>query len=292
MHGILIVDKPEGLTSADVVRAAKRGLRLKVGHLGTLDPFATGVLPLCLGEGTKIAQFLSIADKVYVGRIRLGAATDTGDRTGRVVRDGPVPTVAAAALAALAQRLLGEQMQTPPMYSAIKRNGVPLYKLARAGREVERTPRPITIHRLDLRVAAAGAIDFELHCSKGTYVRVLAQDVASALGSIGHLESLRRTAFGEFSLADAVTMADLENGRVERVIGLRAALAHLREITIDAQGVRWAGQGRETVLRDLPRGAPGETAKLIGPEGGLVAVVAATEQGGWRFERVLAEPPR
>ncbi|MBI4518855.1 MAG: tRNA pseudouridine(55) synthase TruB [Deltaproteobacteria bacterium] len=288
MDGILLVDKPEGLTSAAVVRIAKRSLRVKVGHLGTLDPFATGLLPLCLGEGTKIAQFLVVADKVYDGFIRLGSETDSGDRTGRVVRTAEVPVFEPAALEVLAQRFTGEQLQTPPMFSAIKQGGVPLYELARAGTEVERAPRPVVIHRLQLRLVAPDLLALAVHCSKGTYIRVLAQDLGVALGSAAHLEALRRTAFGAFSLGDAVSLADLEAGRVDKLIGLRAALRHLREFSIDVGQAHRARSGQAAALRDLPAAAAVETAKLIGPGGELIAVVSGAAAAPWRFERVFA----
>ena len=291
IDGILIVDKPEGLTSADVVRIAKRGLRVKVGHLGTLDPFATGVLPLCLGQGTKIAQFLAVADKVYRGRIALGSETDTADRTGRVVRLAAVPALHQDALVGLAERFLGEQPQTPPMYSALKHGGVPLYKLARAGMEVARPSRPIVIHRLTLECAGPAQLAFEVHCSKGTYARVLAQDVAVALGSAGHLESLQRTAFGAFTLAGAASVEDLQAGSTRGLIALRAALDHLREFAVDSVTARRARSGQEAALRQLPPGSQGEAAKLIGPQGDLVAVLSATDGDAWRFERVFSPLP-
>jgi len=287
MDGVLIVDKPEGLTSADVVRIAKRSLRVKVGHLGTLDPFATGVLPLCLGEGTKIAQFLNVADKIYTGRIRLGTDTDSGDRTGQAIRQAPVPELDATRLGAVAQRFVGDQLQTPPMYSAVKQGGVPLYKFARVGKEVERAPRSITVYRLELQSTGRDTLDFEVHCSKGTYVRVLAQEIAAALDSAGHLESLRRTAFGGFTLREALAIDDLKAGRCRGLLDLRLALGHLREIAIDAGCARRACQGQEAALRDLPPATPEETAKLIGPTGNLVAVVSAGGQRRWRFERVF-----
>jgi tRNA pseudouridine55 synthase len=289
MDGILIVDKPEGLTSADIVRRAKRALRVKVGHLGTLDPFATGVLPLSLGEGTKLAPFLSIADKVYTGDIRLGTEMDTGDRTGRVVRRAPVPVLQRHTLDVLSERLCGEQMQTPPMYSAVKQAGVPLYKLARAGREVPRAPRRIEVYRLCMQSTAGDIVAFELHCSKGTYVRVLAQDIALALGTTGHLESLRRTGFGAFTLNNAVTIEELEAGRVQTLIGMRDALRHLREIRIDSEVVGRVRRGHEAALRALPPSLPHETAMLVDPGGELVAVVSASAERSWQFARVF--PP-
>ena len=160
MNGLLIVDKPEGLTSADVVRAAKRVLHTKTGHLGTLDPFASGVLPLCLGEGTKIAQFLNQSDKSYEGLIRLGSETDSGDPTGTTIATAAVPPLAAETLDQLASRFVGASTQIPPMYSAIKRNGTPLYKLARKGVEVERKPRKVEIEHLELEARDENTIGF------------------------------------------------------------------------------------------------------------------------------------
>ncbi|OFV87008.1 MAG: tRNA pseudouridine(55) synthase TruB, partial [Acidobacteria bacterium RBG_16_68_9] len=204
MNGILILDKPEGLTSAEVVRRVKRRLRVKVGHLGTLDPFASGVLPLCIGDGTKIAQFLNTATKTYEGTIRLGAATDTGDCTGVVARTAPIPAFGSEDLRAVERQFQGPYTQVPPMYSALKQGGVPLYKLARQGVEVERSGRLVHIESLRLCRADEASLDFEVSCSKGTYVRVLAEDVAAALGTAAHVSVLRRTRFGEFTLSHAV----------------------------------------------------------------------------------------
>ena len=200
MNGLLLIDKPAGLTSAEVVRRVKRRVRVKVGHLGTLDPFATGLLPLCLGEATKIAQFLNTADKRYEGVIQLGWATDTGDCTGRQTASAAVSDRAAADLDAVARRFTGEILQKPPMYSAIKRDGVPLYRFARQGLEVERTPRPVRIAHLGLESVGSGRLRFVLACSKGTYVRVLAEEIGAALGTAAHLDALRRTSFGSFDI--------------------------------------------------------------------------------------------
>jgi len=192
LDGILLVDKPAGITSAGVVREVKRAHRARsIGHLGTLDPLATGLLPLCVGAGTKIAQFLGAESKAYSGTIRLGVATDTLDVEGTVVAEGPVPELAAARLAEVARGLTGPGEQRPPMYSAVKQQGRKLYELARAGVTVEREPRPVTIHRLELASVpdAPGTVAFAVLCSKGTYVRVLAEDVARALGTVGTLAS-------------------------------------------------------------------------------------------------------
>jgi tRNA pseudouridine55 synthase len=291
MHGLLIVDKPTGLTSADVVRVVKQRWRCKTGHLGTLDPFASGVLPVCLGEGTKIAQFLNAADKEYEGVIRLGSETDTGDPTGRVTATSPVPVLRSDQLSTTAAQFHGEREQTPPMYSAIKRGGTPLYKLARQGVAVERAARRIRIDALHLGSVADGAVTFSVSCSKGTYIRVLAQEIAAALGSVGHLESLRRVRFGDFGIAEAISLDDL-GGAAARLIGLRDALRHLREIRVDAAALQRARRGYEPVLAALQSGDRDEAAKLVGPDGELVAVIAMEGCARWRFARVFAEETR
>jgi tRNA pseudouridine55 synthase len=287
MHGVLIIDKHEGVTSAEVVRIVKRRLRCKTGHLGTLDPFASGVLPLCLGEATKIAQFLSVADKAYTGVIRLGSETETGDPTGRVTATGPVPQLTNAQLVEVAGRLRGDSLQVPPMYSAIKRQGTPLYKLARQGITVDRQPRAVHIDTLELMDRGDGSLGFSVLCSKGTYVRVLAQQVAACLGSVGHLEVLRRTRFGPFGVEQAITMDTLERGCVP-LISPRVALRHLREITLDAAAAERARHGYEPVLAFLDPGEGGEAAKLVGPDGELAAVIVTDRAGRWRFARVIA----
>ncbi len=285
--GLLIVDKPAGATSADVVRIVKRALGCKTGHLGTLDPFATGVLPLCLGEGTKLAPFLNEDDKEYEGIIRLGRAMDSGDVTGSVTEEAPVPELDALAVESVALRFRGESMQTPPMHSAIKRQGVPLYKLARKGIEVERAARAIRITALDLRICDPTGLQFRIACSKGTYIRVLAADMARALGTVGHVETLRRTRFGSFGLSSAVALDTIVPGNVA-VIGLRDALAGMCEMELDATAAERARGGYEPVLRALDSGKPGEHGKLVGPDGDLIAVVVADAGGHWHFVRVFA----
>lgn len=290
MDGLLIVDKPEGLTSAEIVRIVKRRVRCKTGHLGTLDPFASGVLPVCVGEGTKIAQFLNTADKEYIGLIRLGSETDTGDPTGAITATAPVAPLDPAELTQTAERFTGDLLQTPPMYSAIKRQGIPLYKLARQGIAVERQPRPVRIDALRLTKQGDGGIAFTVSCSKGTYIRVLAQQIAASLGSIGHLEKLRRIRFGHFGLQEAIVLSAVEC--TPPLIGLRDALRHLREIQIDTPALQRARQGYEPWLESLPPGSTNEAAKLVGPDGDLTAVIVMDQLGRWRFARVFANSAR
>lgn len=289
MDGILIVDKPEGITSAGVVRQVKRLCKAKTGHLGTLDPFASGVLPLCLGQGTKIAPFLNQADKEYVGVIRLGARTDSGDRTGEVVEEKAVPDdLGGAALADVGRRFLGPQAQVPPMYSAVKRDGQPLYKLARQGVTVEREPRTIHVHELELADQGAGRVSFRALCSKGTYVRVLAEEIGASLGTVAHVEALRRTLFGSFRIDQALPLDDVETGAAEALVGLDEALAEIDSVTLNAAEMARARQGFEPLLARLPLPEEGEAAKLLGPDGTLAAVVTREPGRGWRYARVFA----
>ncbi len=289
MNGLLLLDKPDGITSAEAVRRVKVrvGRHVKVGHLGTLDPFATGLLPLCLGEATKIAQFLNVADKAYTGVIQLGAATDTGDRTGSVTEQGAVAPFDAAALAAVAAQWTGEFLQSPPMYSAVKRDGVPLYKLARLGLEVERTPRPVRIDALALHAKTSLRLGFTVACSKGTYIRVLAEEVGRALGAPAHLLELRRTEFGRFSIERAVKLDAWTPDGEAGFVAIGAALAHLPCVALDAVAALAARQGKAEVLRHLP--APGIEAELLllDPDG-CVAAVMVRAGANWRYGRVLA----
>ena len=205
MDGIILIDKPDGPTSAEVVRQVKHRVKpARVGHLGTLNPFATGVLPILVGEGTKLAPFLHEGEKYYEGLIALGTETDTLDRTGEVVRTAPVPEIGLEQLASIAARFTGTVTQTPPIFSAIKRGGVPLYKLARRGEDVAPPPpRDVQIERLELAAEGPGAIRFSLVCSPGTYIRSLARDIGIALESAAHLAALRRTRTGIFAIENA-----------------------------------------------------------------------------------------
>ncbi len=211
MDGVLVIDKPSGMTSFDVVQRARRALKVKkVGHTGTLDPMATGVLPLCLGEATKIAQFITESTKAYDATLQLGATTDTLDADGKILEERPVPPMSAERLEQALEAFRGTFLQTPPMYSAVKVGGRRLYELARAGEEVERAAREVTVHELVLRDFSAAQVRLSVRCSKGFFVRVLAAELGEALGCCAHLTALRRTASGKLSVSDAVTLADLE----------------------------------------------------------------------------------
>lgn len=208
--GFLVIDKPAGLTSHDIVAAVRAVTGIaKVGHTGTLDPFATGVLPLALGRTTRLIQFLDESIKVYDAKISLGTATDTGDPTGTVVRSAPLPTATAQEVEVVLKTFLGNRMQEPPAYSAVKIGGKPMYHYARKGEVVKAAPRPIVLHGLDLLEYTEGSLRVRMTCSRGTYARVLADEIAVALGSAGHLEALCRDRSGPFYLADALNMERL-----------------------------------------------------------------------------------
>jgi tRNA pseudouridine55 synthase len=290
LDGILLVDKPAGITSAGVVREVKRRLRVaKIGHLGTLDPFATGLLPLALGEGTKVVSFLSQGQKSYEGVIALGRSTDTLDATGEVVARAEVPPLAASVLEEVARRFRGTIEQVPPMFSALKRGGIPLYALARKGVNVDREPRQVYIESLSLAVTSAEEISISVRCSGGTYVRALACDVATALGTVGHLVSLRRSAFGSFEISSATPLDSVTAGPELPILSPRAALAGLREFEVDeplAARIRRGQQAAATCLAGTPR--PAELAKVLSSGGELVALVGE-EEGRWRIRRVFVE---
>ncbi|MFV0678735.1 tRNA pseudouridine(55) synthase TruB [Ottowia sp.] len=228
VHGVLLLDKPLGLSSNQALQKAKWLLRAeKAGHTGTLDPLATGVLPLCFGAATKFSQGHLDADKTYEATLRLGVRTSTGDAEGDVIDTQPVPDISLAQLEAVCQRFTGRIAQVPPMHSALKKDGKPLYAYARAGVEVERTPREVEIYTLNLDLtldtSAQAAINIEVKCSKGTYIRTLGEDIGAALGCGGHLRRLRRVLTGPFSAAQCVSLEALEAmGDAERLAQLQA----------------------------------------------------------------------
>ena len=211
IEGVLLVDKPTGMTSHDVVYRLRRKLQIqRVGHAGTLDPMATGLLIMLIGKATKISQYLISLDKVYEGEVTLGVTTNSQDAEGEVMETRPVPPLSEAELRAAMQGFLGDQYQQPPMFSAVKIGGVPLYKMARKGEEVEREPRFIRVSAFELLSFASPKLTFRLHCTKGTYVRTIAKDLGEKLGCGGHLSALRRTGSGTFNIAQCVPLAEIE----------------------------------------------------------------------------------
>jgi tRNA pseudouridine55 synthase len=213
IDGVLLVDKSPGMTSHDVVAITRRSLDTKkVGHCGTLDPLATGLLIITIGRGTKIQDLLMSEDKEYAGTLRLGEITDSQDSDGQIVETRPVPEFSREQLDAAFAKFHGDFYQTPPMVSAIKKDGVPLYKLARQGKTVEREPRFVHVYAHEIKEVRPQEIDFRVVCSKGFYVRTYAHDIGQALGCGAHLKSLRRTKSGKFSVDGAITVEELKVG--------------------------------------------------------------------------------
>lgn len=253
MQGILVIDKPAGFTSFDVV-AKLRGIcqTRKIGHSGTLDPMATGVLPVFIGTAARAVDMQQNHNKRYVAQLLLGTRTDTGDVTGAVLETADVPPgITAEAVRGVLPQFLGESEQLPPMYSAVKVNGQPLYKAARAGKTVERKPRKITIHSLTLLESPAPNVyTLDVLCGKGTYVRVLLEEIAAALGTVGTMQALRRTEAGVYTLAHAHTLDEVQQakdgGTLDALLTpVDSVFAHLPALEVD-----------ETVAARLLNGAP------------------------------------
>lgn len=238
IDGVVLLDKPCGMTSQSAVTSVKRLLHAdKAGHTGTLDPMATGLLPICLGEATKYSQDLLDADKRYQARLRFGIQTDTGDAQGQVIAEKSTAEVTDNAMAkslidGILPQFMGEIEQVPPMYSALKRDGKPLYEYARAGVEIERESRKITIYSITVLDVSWPEIALEVHCSKGTYIRVLAEDIGHVLGCGAHLIGLRRTMVGHLSLDRAVTLDGICD-MAPQVLPVDALLQSLPELTVD-----------------------------------------------------------
>jgi tRNA pseudouridine55 synthase len=293
--GLLLIDKPVGPSSAQVVHRVKVLLGAKkVGHLGTLDPFASGLLLLGINEGTKVADIFLSAPKSYHGIMVLGVETDSQDATGTIVQVRSVPAIGKVELRDLERQFSGDLRQVPPMFSALKREGVPLYRLARQGKEVPREPRSIRVEKLRLHKLGNDEIEIELTCSRGTYVRTLAADMGTFLGCGGHLKSLRRIACGQLTIDQAVTLDDLERRNREMTVPLLSldkALNHLRAITWEKALLSRLRLGQQEILKHLDKPVEGEKlARIIEPRGGLVALVEWTEdvpQGRWRLSRIF-----
>lgn len=280
MDGILIIDKPVGPTSHDIVSSVRKILKeKKVGHTGTLDPAATGVLPLVLGKATKLARYVTGGDKRYLAKFKLGVTTDTLDAEGTVMTERPVEVTEAQVREAI-EKFKGEIDQTPPMYSAKKIEGQRLYELARQGVTVEREAKRVTIHTLDVLSIELPHVTVDVKCSAGTYVRVLAADIGEALGCGAHLETLRRTEAGAFKIDEAVTLEALADDPAlakARLLPLARALSQLPTIALPVGIVKMVNNGYQLCVADLrtldtPEFAEGATIALVSDEGDLVAV--------------------
>ncbi len=276
VDGVLLLDKPAGLSSNAALQRAKRLYAAeKAGHSGTLDPLATGLLPLCFGEATKFAQLLLDAPKEYVATVHFGAATTTGDAEGEVVRTADVAFSKAELESALA-RFVGPSVQVPPAFAALKFRGRPYYEYARAGAEVPRVARSIEIMAIELVAWSAPQAVLRVACGKGTYIRVLAEDIAGALGSCAHLSALRRTVSGPFCLADAATLEALEAmdpaTRDRRLLPPDAPLSGVARLDVDATTAQALVAGRVGIS---PPGVAGRY-RCYGPQGRFLGLIEAS----------------
>ncbi|OGT22018.1 MAG: tRNA pseudouridine(55) synthase TruB [Gammaproteobacteria bacterium RBG_16_57_12] len=239
VHGIVLLDKPRGITSNAALQRVKRLFQAaKAGHTGSLDPMATGMLPICLGEATKISNFLLDADKRYRAVCTLGVTTTTADTEGTVLHTRPVPVLTPEQLQQIRERFSGEIVQIPPMHSAIKHQGQPLYKLAHQGLEVARQPRRVTIYHLEITGCQGDQLELEIHCSKGTYIRTLAEDIGEFLGCGAHLSALERTGVGQFDAADLHTPEQLQELAEQGLEALDQALLPMESALWDWPDVR------------------------------------------------------
>jgi tRNA pseudouridine55 synthase len=295
VDGVLLLNKPAGLTSNQALQRVKRLLNArKAGHTGSLDPAATGMLPLCFGEATKVCAFLLDADKTYRVTAKLGSTTDTGDATGAVVGTADVPTLTADEWDAVLQGFRGESKQVPPMYSALKKDGKRLYELARKGETVEREPRPIRIDAIELLEVAGTRLVFRVHCSKGTYVRSLVEDIAKAAGTVAHTARLHRETVAEFGADEMLDLEALEQTAAEGPAPLREcllppdrALAGLPAVTLAAADAERFRGGQAVAAHDAP---PRGLVRVYGREQDFLGVGDVSANGAVAPRRVFGRP--
>jgi tRNA pseudouridine55 synthase len=310
MDGVIVINKHSGATSHDVCAAVKKAFGFKkVGHAGTLDPLATGVLPVCVNEATKLVQFLMHREKEYVCTLQLGAVTDTQDSTGKVLASTRDIPRSPELITRTIHGFRGEQLQTPPMFSALKHNGTPLYKLARKGQTVQRAQRPVSIHAIEVLSLQLPHVAFRVACSHGTYVRTLCHDIGQQLGCGAHMTGLERTRNGAFTISRSVTLAALlalsrDQALEQHLLSPNQALCGLPEVTVSDAMERKIRTGAAITLGDLgmlrmPPGDTGQQVKVLSFKGSLIGIVEPLPCAGlpvpgdtgaraWRTLRVLA----
>lgn len=289
ISGVLLLDKPAGLTSNAALQITKRLYNAaKVGHTGTLDPFATGLLPLCFGEATKFSQFLLDADKTYLAEVKLGVRTSSGDLDGDIMAERPVQLTGRDIEAAL-PAFRGEIEQVPPMHSALKHHGRPLYEYARQGIDIAREPRRVTVHNLTLDAFEGDRCTLRVHCSKGFYVRALADDLGEMLGCGAHLVGLRRLAVGRFTLTDAITPEQLEaldtEGRDTHLRPADALIDDLPSLALNADAAWQITHGQPLWL---PRLEIGTLYRLYDPQNSFIGVAVVNTEGKLAPKRLIA----
>lgn len=292
LDGILLIDKPSGWTSHDVVARARRltGQR-RIGHTGTLDPMATGLLVLCLGRATRVVEYLTGHHKRYTGIVQLGATTPTDDAEGQVLERRPVPPLTAELLERVLSQFRGNITQLPPAYSAVKVGGRRAYDLARKGEAVELKPRPVTIHALQGAITGADSLQVEVNCSAGTYIRSLARDIGEELGCGAHLSALRREAAGSFAITEAITLEALEQaaaaGELDQlIIPMDDGLVDLPAAILGPEGALAMVQGRLWVPMAPPEFAA-PCARIYADSGDFVGVGSVADSGEIRASKVV-----
>lgn len=273
IDGVLLLDKPSGISSNQALQLAKRLFQAaKAGHTGSLDPLATGLLPICFGEATKFSGFLLDADKSYHATIKLGVTTTTGDAEGEILQRSEVHVTQQQVEATLG-KFVGLISQTPPMYSALKHEGRPLYEYARKGVDIERKAREVSIYKIELQRFEQDEFEIVVHCSKGTYIRTLAEDIGSALGCGSHLLGLRRLSTGHFILEDAVTLEQLEQMSIQardgHLLGVEASIRDLPELAMDEASTHYLQQGQRIWKAGI---IPEGLLRLYGPDGTFLGI--------------------
>jgi len=283
IHGIVLLNKPVGDSSNGILQKVMRIFNAKKGgHTGALDPFATGLLPICLGEATKVSGLLLESDKRYTATLKLGEKSDTGDTEGEIIQTLAVPDLTQASIEAVFAKFTGPILQVPPMYSALKHQGKPLYYYARKGIEIERPARPITILALNLVSFTENQIVFDVLCTKGTYVRTLGEDIAEALGTVGHLTALHRTQTGSLKGDDMLTIEQIEESKQACLKPLDIALQHLQRIDLNAEQSQLIRFGQKL---DLPKPET-DLVRFYDDQGVFFAV------GEWQTEKDILKPKR
>jgi tRNA pseudouridine55 synthase len=295
LNGVLVVDKPPGPTSHDVVDRVRDVLGVKrAGHTGTLDPFATGVLPVCVGKATRLVRFLAEGDKVYRATVRLGFATSTDDALGEPLGPPRDARVDASSVRDAARRLTGDILQVPPAYSAKRVGGRRLYDLARQGVAVERPPAAVTVHSLEILEVSDRGLEVEVRCSPGTYIRALARDLGEALGVGGHLTALRRTRSGTFGMEVAVAWDELADHARDRMLPLSRLLGDMPAARVDARGAdalrHGRDLGRDVVVAGFPEGAPPPRLRLLDESGQSLLALAVPRGFGPASAGLPASP--
>lgn len=294
ISGIVLLDKPFGITSNTALQKVKRLFNAaKAGHTGSLDPMATGLLPLCLGEATKVSGYLLDADKSYTGTIKLGVRTSSADAEGEVIETRPLENISEKKILTVLNQFLGDIDQIPPMHSALKVNGQPLYKLAHQGVEIERKSRPVTIFNLTLLRFEGDEIDIAVDCSKGTYIRTLAEDIGQALGCGAHLSALRRTATGPFELRDAITLEALEalledgfDALDQKLIPAEDALVDWEEVNFTETTAYYISQGQAVMV---PKAPTSGLVKMFAPGNKFLGVGEILDDGRVAPRRLFLE---